>query len=185
MCCAHVANWNTSKRVFFLHAQFLCVRQRNVKPCDSVNQLKNVSFCFRRQHVVGWTTTNSGQQTPKDQMNGGAMPPSTPHLESSPEKLRTTTNDLFELLERAQSSRLDDQRCVLPAYFSQVSLFIFLFQIILCTNVHFHYECSTQWLNNFHLPLCFKTNDICVFIQPIKNNYRFVFMKIQKICKIV
>ncbi|KAF7405650.1 hypothetical protein HZH68_005019 [Vespula germanica] len=33
----------------------------------------------------------------------------------------TTTQDLFELLERVQSSRLDDQRCVLPPYFSQIS----------------------------------------------------------------
>ncbi|XP_012281715.1 rap1 GTPase-activating protein 1 isoform X2 [Orussus abietinus] len=32
-----------------------------------------------------------------------------------------TTQDLFELLERVQSSRLDDQRCVLPPYFSQGS----------------------------------------------------------------
>ncbi|XP_047349262.1 rap1 GTPase-activating protein 1 isoform X3 [Vespa velutina] len=32
----------------------------------------------------------------------------------------TTTQDLFELLERVQSSRLDDQRCVLPPYFSQL-----------------------------------------------------------------
>lgn len=31
------------------------------------------------------------------------------------------TENLFELLERVQSSRLDDQRCVLPAYFSQVN----------------------------------------------------------------
>lgn len=30
--------------------------------------------------------------------------------------------DFFELLERAQSSRLDDQRCVLPAYFEQVRM---------------------------------------------------------------
>ncbi|GAB6031292.1 Rap1 GTPase-activating protein 2, variant 2 [Chamberlinius hualienensis] len=29
------------------------------------------------------------------------------------------TQDLFELLERLQNSRLDDQRCVLPPYFSQ------------------------------------------------------------------
>ncbi|KAK2580713.1 hypothetical protein KPH14_011341 [Odynerus spinipes] len=36
----------------------------------------------------------------------------------------TTTQDLFELLERVQSSRLDDQRCVLPPYFSQVSTYI-------------------------------------------------------------
>jgi len=34
--------------------------------------------------------------------------------------LQNTTQDLFELLERVQSSRLDDQRCVLPSYFSQV-----------------------------------------------------------------
>lgn len=31
------------------------------------------------------------------------------------------TQDLFELLERLQNSRLDDQRCVLPAYFTQNS----------------------------------------------------------------
>ncbi|XP_030240969.1 rap1 GTPase-activating protein 1 isoform X2 [Drosophila navojoa] len=37
----------------------------------------------------------------------------------SPERLRGATQDLFELLERVQCSRLDDQRCVLPAYFSQ------------------------------------------------------------------
>lgn len=39
----------------------------------------------------------------------------------SPERLRGATQDLFELLERVQSSRLDDQRCAMPAYFSQVS----------------------------------------------------------------
>jgi len=32
-----------------------------------------------------------------------------------------SAHELFELLERVQSSRLDDQRCVLPAYFSQNS----------------------------------------------------------------
>ncbi|XP_043791382.1 rap1 GTPase-activating protein 1 isoform X1 [Apis laboriosa] len=35
------------------------------------------------------------------------------------EKIKSTTQDLFELLERVQCSRLDDQRCVLPPYFSQ------------------------------------------------------------------
>ncbi|PNF25103.1 hypothetical protein B7P43_G02021 [Cryptotermes secundus] len=32
---------------------------------------------------------------------------------------QNATQDLFELLERVQSSRLDDQRCVLPPYFTQ------------------------------------------------------------------
>lgn len=37
------------------------------------------------------------------------------------------SENLFELLERC-SQRLDDQRCVLPSYFSQVSLnILFLF----------------------------------------------------------
>ncbi|XP_065341450.1 rap1 GTPase-activating protein 1 isoform X3 [Cloeon dipterum] len=49
-----------------------------------------------------------------------------PHAKSSPsspadEKLKGTTHDLFELLERVQSSRLDDQRCVLPPYIKQTS----------------------------------------------------------------
>ncbi|XP_050427384.1 rap1 GTPase-activating protein 1 isoform X2 [Adelges cooleyi] len=36
-------------------------------------------------------------------------------------KTKCATQDLFELLERVQSNRLDDQRCVLPAYFAQTS----------------------------------------------------------------
>ncbi|KAL7305779.1 hypothetical protein TKK_0002028 [Trichogramma kaykai] len=40
------------------------------------------------------------------------------------DKLKGPTQDLFELLERVQSSRLDDQRCVLPPYFNQVSFFL-------------------------------------------------------------
>lgn len=42
-------------------------------------------------------------------------------LTHSPERLRGATHDLFELLERVQCSRLEDQRCELPPYFSQVS----------------------------------------------------------------
>lgn len=37
------------------------------------------------------------------------------------DKVKGATQDLFELLERVQSSRLDDQRCVLPPYFTQAS----------------------------------------------------------------
>ncbi|XP_063917108.1 rap1 GTPase-activating protein 1 isoform X4 [Zophobas morio] len=43
-------------------------------------------------------------------------------IKQSPDRLKGTTCDLFELLEKAQSSRLDDQRCVLPAYFNQPPL---------------------------------------------------------------
>lgn len=61
---------------------------------------------------------NTQKQQPA---GGGSGSGSVTH---SPERLRgatTATQDLFELLERVQCSRLDDQRCVLPAYFSQVS----------------------------------------------------------------
>lgn len=34
--------------------------------------------------------------------------------------VQTISHDLLELLEKLQTSRLDDQRCVLPAYFTQV-----------------------------------------------------------------
>ncbi|KYM81745.1 hypothetical protein ALC53_07738, partial [Atta colombica] len=55
---------------------------------------------------------------------------------TNPEKIKSTTQDLFELLERVQSSRLDDQRCVLPSYFSQVC-----HKIRICTEVH-KYVCK-------------------------------------------
>ncbi|XP_019881335.1 rap1 GTPase-activating protein 1 isoform X3 [Aethina tumida] len=35
------------------------------------------------------------------------------------ERLKSTKCDIFDLIEKSQSSRLDDQRCVLPAYFNQ------------------------------------------------------------------
>ncbi|XP_057662198.1 rap1 GTPase-activating protein 1 isoform X2 [Diorhabda carinulata] len=38
---------------------------------------------------------------------------------ATPERLKGATPDLFELLEKAQRSRIDDQRCMLPAYFNQ------------------------------------------------------------------
>ncbi|XP_025602642.2 rap1 GTPase-activating protein 1 isoform X2 [Athalia rosae] len=42
-------------------------------------------------------------------------------VNSDKAKGATQPEHLFELLERVQSSRLDDQRCVLPPYFSQTS----------------------------------------------------------------
>ncbi|XP_058055499.1 rap1 GTPase-activating protein 1 [Anopheles bellator] len=72
-----------------------------------------------RQHMGGWTTAAANAK-----QNGG-LGPGAPTATSksattSPERLRGATHDLFELLERVQCSRLDDQRCVLPPYFSQV-----------------------------------------------------------------
>lgn len=43
--------------------------------------------------------------------------------ERSEERLSGAKQDLFELLERVQCSRIDDQRCVLPSKLSQVGIF--------------------------------------------------------------
>lgn len=86
------------------------------------------------------------------------VPPTTPTTGASPDRLRGATQDLFELLERVQCSRLDDQRCVLPPYFSQVSPFFqfFLKHLKLKTkkvmqiftnvnffNIHFNFDTIT------------------------------------------
>lgn len=68
-------------------------------------------YC-RRQHA--FMAAGSMKQQPGS-VGGGSS------VTHSPERLRGATQDLFELLERVQSSRLDDQRCAMPAYFSQVS----------------------------------------------------------------
>ncbi|XP_034474125.1 rap1 GTPase-activating protein 1-like isoform X2 [Drosophila innubila] len=65
-----------------------------------------------RQHAF----MAGGNQKQQQASNVGSGAGSVTH---SPERLRGATQDLFELLERVQCSRLDDQRCVLPAYFSQ------------------------------------------------------------------
>uniref|UniRef100_A0A182JZU2 Uncharacterized protein n=1 Tax=Anopheles christyi TaxID=43041 RepID=A0A182JZU2_9DIPT len=65
----------------------------------------------------GWTTAVANAK-----QNGlsAATAPSSKSATTSPDRLRGATHDLFELLERVQCSRLDDQRCVLPSYFTQV-----------------------------------------------------------------
>uniref|UniRef100_A0A182INL0 Uncharacterized protein n=1 Tax=Anopheles atroparvus TaxID=41427 RepID=A0A182INL0_ANOAO len=70
----------------------------------------------RRQHMGGWTTAAANAK-----QNGlsAATAPSSKSATTSPDRLRGATHDLFELLERVQCSRLDDQRCVLPSYFTQ------------------------------------------------------------------
>uniref|UniRef100_A0A182Q8N2 Uncharacterized protein n=1 Tax=Anopheles farauti TaxID=69004 RepID=A0A182Q8N2_9DIPT len=69
---------------------------------------------MKRQHMGGWTTATANAK-----QNGLSAT-------TSPERLRGTTHDLFELLERVQCSRLDDQRCVLPSYFTQPCIMQFV-----------------------------------------------------------
>ncbi|XP_032591718.1 rap1 GTPase-activating protein 1 isoform X2 [Drosophila grimshawi] len=80
------------------------VQYQRLKSCDEGNLAQ-----MRRQHAF---MAGTQKQQPG---NAG----STGSVTHSPERLRGATHDLFELLERVQCSRLDDQRCVLPAYFSQ------------------------------------------------------------------
>ncbi|XP_048520185.1 rap1 GTPase-activating protein 1 [Dendroctonus ponderosae] len=70
-----------------------------------------------RQHQAPATVTNSN--TTWHGSNLGTPVAAKPEEPKSPERLKGATSDLFELLEKAQRSRLDDQRCMLPAYFNQ------------------------------------------------------------------
>lgn len=64
------------------------------------------------------------QWQPGGIVQGSSSPPpstSVVGLQATPEHMRGgATKDMFDLIERVQCSRIDDQRCVLPAYFSQV-----------------------------------------------------------------
>ncbi|XP_050076837.1 rap1 GTPase-activating protein 1 isoform X2 [Anopheles maculipalpis] len=71
-----------------------------------------------RQHMGGWTTAAANAK--QNGLSATTTAPSSKSATTSPDRLRGATHDLFELLERVQSSRLDDQRCVLPSYFTQV-----------------------------------------------------------------
>ncbi|XP_023032584.1 rap1 GTPase-activating protein 1 isoform X1 [Drosophila willistoni] len=82
-------------------------RQVQYQRLESYDERKLAQM--RRQHAF---MANTQKQQPGGGSNGGSVT-------HSPERLRGATQDLFELLERVQCSRLDDQRCVLPAYFSQ------------------------------------------------------------------
>ena len=50
--------------------------------------------------------------------------PAEVHPQKSLDK-ESSSFDLFELLEKCQSQRLDDQRCSMPAFFSQVNIICF------------------------------------------------------------
>ncbi|XP_076254528.1 rap GTPase activating protein 1 isoform X3 [Rhynchophorus ferrugineus] len=68
-----------------------------------------------RQHQSA--TSVSGGNTTWHSANLGPGT-QTPPGSDRPERLRGAA-DLFELLEKAQRSRIDDQRCILPPYFNQ------------------------------------------------------------------
>lgn len=90
-------------------------------PKDEADETKSLNRNNRlspqgRQHMGGWTTATANAK-----QNGLQTTPATKSAATSPDRLRGATHDLFELLERVQCSRLDDQRCVLPSYFTQSS----------------------------------------------------------------
>ncbi|XP_041631923.1 rap1 GTPase-activating protein 1 isoform X2 [Drosophila kikkawai] len=87
--------------------------QRHIHTAAGGKSVSQGSSPAGRQHAFMANT----QKQPAGSGGGGSGGGSVTH---SPERLRGgATQDLFELLERVQCSRLDDQRCVLPAYFSQ------------------------------------------------------------------
>lgn len=60
---------------------------------------------------AGATTTNNNNNSNNYQNNNRSR-------DRSEERLSGAKQDLFELLERVQCSRIDDQRCVLPSKLS-------------------------------------------------------------------
>lgn len=94
----------------------------------------NFFSLYRRQHLNNWSMTKENRDPigvlATDVPSNGTMKLSA-HKNHTLDKGRmpnspktsslNNATDLFELLERCQSQRLDDQRCVLPSYFSQVS----------------------------------------------------------------
>ncbi|XP_055711579.1 rap1 GTPase-activating protein 1 isoform X3 [Phlebotomus papatasi] len=73
----------------------------------------------RRQHMAGCATSSNSTPNVSSAISTSHATIKSPG--QNPERLYGATQDLFEILERVQNSRLDDQRCVLPPYFSQTS----------------------------------------------------------------
>ncbi|KYB25969.1 rap1 GTPase-activating protein 1 isoform X3 [Tribolium castaneum] len=86
----------------------------------STGHKESYTLIARKRHVkkLRQHQSNTTWHGTTTALTGVQQPP----IRQSPDRLKGTTCDLFELLEKAQSSRLDDQRCVLPAYFNQAPL---------------------------------------------------------------
>uniref|UniRef100_A0A1A9WKX8 Uncharacterized protein n=1 Tax=Glossina brevipalpis TaxID=37001 RepID=A0A1A9WKX8_9MUSC len=77
---------------------------------------------YQSPKVLRKPTTNA---SPKS-LSQGSSPAGRQHsFMGSPDKVRGNNQDLFELLEKVQCSRLEDQRCELPAYFAQLIFNLF------------------------------------------------------------
>ncbi|XP_059618334.1 rap1 GTPase-activating protein 1 isoform X2 [Phlebotomus argentipes] len=77
------------------------------------------SDTIRRQHMAGCATSTNSTANVATAISTSHATIKSPG--QNPDRLYGATQDLFEILERVQNSRLDDQRCVLPPYFSQTS----------------------------------------------------------------
>lgn len=80
-----------------------------------------------QQHQQSTATIEVEQWQPSEvstsasQGSSSATPAAVVGVQATPEHMRGgAAKDMFDLIERVQCSRIDDQRCVLPAYFSQV-----------------------------------------------------------------
>lgn len=96
----------------------------------SNSNLISVFMNCSRQHVSNWSmakenhdpgSTSTKQTSKLMQQKSLEKTHHSPNHDSPQTTKLKSSSDLFELLERCQSQRLDDQRCVLPSYFSQVS----------------------------------------------------------------
>lgn len=100
-----------------------------------LNLIFSIFIFSSRQHVSNWSMTKENQDPSIKSLNSPSGKSTSrlmqqksfekthqsPQHDSPQAAKLKSSSDLFELLERCQSQRLDDQRCVLPSYFSQVS----------------------------------------------------------------
>lgn len=90
------------------------IEQQQQQTNPTINANVNVNAIDAEQ----WQQGSQGSSSPPPQQ----LPPSVGlQATGTPEHMRgAATKDMFDLIERVQCSRIDDQRCVLPAYFSRL-----------------------------------------------------------------